>query len=474
MQPAVRRRLGSMLGVAVICLLACAGPAVALSYDGMVSVELSGARDQSFVYDPTNPAVWQGTLHLVFDEKTTVALYGREQDAFTTKVLSESRTISGTWTNTYAPPNQAMTCTGSLSARPGAASPFKIYFGSNAPGAVGVSAQTPDRGFEIQSSAPESGQCGLMDQAGGPGFVSPDSVIAAEEAASPAQATVALPSNNYSKTYTASGSDRQVTESFHATLQVSTSGPTSGPGPPPKRTPAQIQAKRNALEALRQSAPAALYPCFSTAAGVALLAAGLPGQIAGGTLIAIGGPLCTAYNSMFQSEVQTINDPPRSDYGVVVRSPRARTALAPTVSCKGVPATASRACARARSAAQELLARTRAAAQLAKAIEVTISRETGAQRAHKTQAAARQNRKLIALDKSFADARRLERAAGSDLAKILRADRVSIRMTAGQVQSAQRGLLAALTQHKMTPANVAVVKRALTGRAVNVLNTLGY
>jgi len=462
------------LGVAIICLLAWAGPAMALSYDGMVSVELSGSRDQSFVYDPTNPAVWQGTLHLVFDEKTTVALYGREQDTFKTKVVSESEKISGTWTNTYAPPNDAMTCTGSLSARPGAPSPFSIYYGSNAPGAVGVSARTPDRGYEIQSSAPESGQCGLHNDAGGPGFVSPDSVIAVEEATNPAQATVALPSNNFTKTYKTSGSDRQVTESFQATLQVSTSGPTSGPGSPPKRTPAQIQAKRNALQALQQSAPASLYPCFSTVAGASLLAAGLPGQVAGGTLIAIAAPLCTAYNAMIQAELQTINDPPRSDYGAVVRFPRARPAVAPTVSCTGVSAAAKRACSRARSAAQTLLARTRTAAQLAKAIEVTISRESGAQRAHKTGAAGRQNRKLIELHKSFGRARRLERAAGSSLARILHAYHVAIHMSAAQVQTAESGLLTALRRHKLTAADVAVVKRALHSRALNILNTLGH
>jgi hypothetical protein len=462
------------LGVVIVCLLAWAGPAMALSYDGMVSVEFSGTRDQSFVYQPTNPAVWQGTLHLVFDEKTTVALYGREQDRFTMKVLSESRTISGTWTNTFAPPNQALTCTGNLSARPGAPSPFNIYFGSNGPGAVGVSAQTPARGFEIQSSAPESGQCGVMNQAGGPGFVSPDSAIAGEEAASPAQATVALPSNDYSKSYSASGSDPQVTESFHATLQVSTSGPTSGPGPPPKRTPAQIQAKRNALDALQQSLPASLYPCFSTAAGATLFAAGLPGQIAGGTLIVIAAPLCTAYNAMIRMELQTINDPPRSDYDALVRSPRARPVVAPTVSCKGVPAAATQACTRARSAAQTLLARTRAAAQLATAIEVTINRESGAQRAHKTGAAGRQNRKLVELSKSFTRARRLERVAGTSLARILGAYRVAIGMTAGQVDTAQSGLLTALKQHKVTAADVALVKRSLHGHGLNILNTLGH
>ncbi len=472
------RLFGSALGVATCCLLTWAGSAAALSYDGTVSAEYSGTIDQSFVLNPSQPAVRQGSLHFTFDEKITAALYGRAQNNQTVKVVRRSLTISGISRNTYAPPNTGLTCTGALSARPGAPSPFQIFYGTGNLSAVGISAIVPDQGYYVRSSAPPTSDCGAMNQAGFPGFTSPLSVIAAEEAASPASATVVLPSNNYTKSYSANGSDPSgssptVTESFHSKLDVSTSGNTSGPGPP-KRTPAQIQAKGNALQALQQSAPASLYPCFSTGAGVNLLAAGLPGLIAGGTLIAIGGPLCAAYYSMFQSEVQTINDPPRSDYGVLIRSPRARTAVAPTVSCRGLRGTAARACTRARSAAQKLLSRTQATAQLAKAIEVTISRETGAQRAHRTTAAAAQNRKLAALDKSFMRARGLERAAGSALAKILRAYGVSIRMSTGQVQTAQGVLLIGLSRHKVSAANTAIVKRALKGRALNVLNTLGH
>jgi hypothetical protein len=37
------------LGVGIICLLVWTGTAMALSYDGTVSVGYSGTRDQSFV-----------------------------------------------------------------------------------------------------------------------------------------------------------------------------------------------------------------------------------------------------------------------------------------------------------------------------------------------------------------------------------------------------------------------------------------
>lgn len=47
-------------------------------------------------------------------------------------------------------------------------------------------------------------------------------------------------------------------------------------------------------------------------------------------------------------------------------------------------------------------------------------------------------------------------------------------MTAAQVQTAGSGLLVALRRHKVTAADVAVVKRVLRGRALNILNTLGH
>jgi hypothetical protein len=468
------RQLGPGFVVVIICMLAWAAPAMALSYDGTVSVEYSGTKDQSFVYQPTNPSVWQGTLHMVFDEKTTVALYGREQGTPTTKVLSESHTISGTWTNTFAPPNQALTCTANLSAQPGAPTQFDVYYGTNAPSAVGVTAQLPVNAFQIQSSAGETGKCGLMNNtANGPGFGTPDDAIEAEVPASPAQVTVPLPSNDFTKTYSASGSDSQVTETFNATLQVTTSGgPTTAPSPP-KRTAAQIQAKRNALDALAESTPASLYPCFSAAVGSTLFAAGLVGRVAGGTMVAIASPLCAAYNQMIRTEVETINDPPRSDYDALVRTHGTRSTVAPTVSCTRVPVAAKAACRQALAAAQTLLARTRAAAKLANAIEVTIDRESGAQQAHNKQASARQDDELTKLNKSFSRARQLERAAGSSLAKILGADRVTMRMTAEQVQAAARRVVAGLQREKLTAADVAVVRRALPAHTLNILRTLG-
>jgi hypothetical protein len=468
------RRLGSGFVVLIICMFAWTGSAMALSYDGTVSVEYSGTKDQSFVYQPTNPSVWQGTLHMVFDEKTTVALYGREQGTPTTKVLSESHTISGTWTNTFAPPNQAMTCTASLSAQPGAPTQFDVYYGNSDPPAVGVTAQLPVNAFQIQSSAGQTGQCGMQNNtANGPGFVSPDDAIEAEAPASPAQVTVPLPSNDFTKHYSASGSNSQVTESFSATLQVTTSGgPTTAPSPP-KRTLAQIQAKRNALNALAESTPASLYPCFSAAVGSTLFAAGLVGRVAGGTMVAIASPLCAAYNQMIRTEVQTINDPPRSDYDELARTDGTRSTVAPTVSCARVPVAAKAACRQALAAAQTLLARTRAAAKLANAIEVTIDRESGAQQAHDKQASVRQDDELTKLNKSFSHARQLERAAGASMAKILVAHHVAIRMTAGQVQAAGTQAIAGLRRAKLTAPDIAVVRRALNGRSLNILHTLG-
>ncbi len=59
------------------------------------------------------------------------------------------------------------------------------------------------------------------------------------------------------------------------------------------------------------------------------------------------------------------------------------------------------------------------------------------------------------------------------MAKILRAHRVAIHMTAAQVRAAGTRAVIGLQREKLTDADVAVVRRALGGRSLNILNTLG-
>jgi hypothetical protein len=277
---------------------------------------------------------------------------------------------------------------------------------------------------------------------------------------------------NFPKTGVASGSDKQTTESLHALLQISTSGAAAaGPSKPPKLTPAQVAAKRNALEALRETTEAALYPCFSTSAGTTLITSGLLGSVVGGTLLAIAGPLCASYYTMILAEIKTVKDPPRSDFRTVAVA--APAALGAGAGCGGRHGAALRLCKTAGLAASRLLAASRATARLARAVETTIDRESGAERAHSKSAADRQNRALIALGKQFRKARRAEAAAGAALARIIRSHGVTIRMTAAQASAADQDLLSALSQHGLSAANGAFLAGLLKGRAFDVLSKLG-
>jgi hypothetical protein len=345
---------------------------------------------------------------------------------------------------------------------------------------AGVTAQIPTSSLFIGSSLPASSQCGTGPQSA-PGFTPPEAAIAAEQTASPATATVALPSNPYSKSYGGTGADSQTTESFHARLRVTTSGDTSGPGAPAGLTPAQVQAKRNALDALRQTLPAALYPCFSTSLGTTLVTGGPAGAAVGGTLIAVGGPLCVSYYAMITAEIRTVRDPPRSDYGVVARpshdapASRARPAAGAAASaCRGRHGAILRACRHARAAAAKLLAATRSTAALARAVEITIARESGAKRDHRPAAARRQNHALTALIPRFRHARKAQAQAGAALMKVIRHNRAAIRLSEQQVAMAIKRLRHGLAQRGLSAANRRYADSLIKPHGFDVLDTLGH
>ncbi len=452
--------------------LVWATSASALSNDGTVTVEWSGTVDQSFVYQPEDPSVWQGKMHFEWDARETYALSGREEGQPTATQISRTLSITGTVSNAFRPPNDAMTCSGSLSARGGdAPDPIHVYYGGATP-RVGVTATMPRSGYYVQSSAPDDSKCGSPDKTGGPGFVPPNDAIAAETTASPATADVGVPSNPYSMPYSGTGSDRQTTESFSARLQVTTNGDTSGAGPS-QLTPAQIQAKKNALDALKQTLPAALYPCFSTALGTTLITSGgPPGAAAGGALIAIGGPLCKAYYTMNLAEIQTVKDPPRSDFRLVAH-PAHVAAAKRGAACRRRHGAARRTCKRASAAAADLLAATRRTASVAHAIKVTMDREAGARQAHSAAGISRQDDALAGLNKRFRKARKKEAAAGAALARIIRRSGVTIHLTPEQASTARTRLLTGLSARGLSAADRDYASGLFTGDALDVLATLG-
>jgi hypothetical protein len=120
----------------------------------------------------------------------------------------------------------------------------------------------------------------------------------------------------------------------NAEVHLKPEGPFRWAAGKPPLTSAEIQAKKNALQALTQTLPAALYPCVTLAAGTTLLAP-TPLGLTVGPAIAAAPP------------------------------------------------------------ASRLLAAAGATRSAAEAIATTLARETGARRAHKRAAAARQDRHLM-------------------------------------------------------------------------------
>ena len=102
-------------------VLLVASPAhAALSNDGTATVEYSGNFAQSFVYQQSDPAVWQESMHVHWDEKATYQLSGRAEHNPTVKLVNETLTLGGGQSDTYAPPNASNSCSATFSKRPGA------------------------------------------------------------------------------------------------------------------------------------------------------------------------------------------------------------------------------------------------------------------------------------------------------------------------------------------------------------------
>jgi hypothetical protein len=447
----LRAKLGPLV---LLCVLAGAAPArAALSNDGTVTVQYSGKLAQAYVANPSNPALQQGKVMLTWDETATFALSGRAEHDETSRLVSWNLTVSGGHQETAAPPNQGIDCSSTFSRRASARNPISVFYNN---GAVGVTAAMPVIGDFVQSSVSDPSSHCYVQPNGGADYVPPDSTLLAYNQASPAGATVGVPSNPFSRTFTADGSGvegdgSQVTQSLSAVLRVTTNG-RSSPPPKPPLTPAEIEAKKNALQALKQTLPAALYPCVTLAAGTTLLAPTPLGLAVGGALVAIGGKLCVDYYHTILAEIDTVKDPPRSDFELLASA-------APAIPAASPPS--------------RLLAAAGATRSAAEAIATTLARETGARRAHKRAAAARQDRHLKKLSVVFRRRLVAEVAAGRALAAQISASGSAPKLGAAQVRAAQSTLLARLSARGLTRANARFVRRLLRNGALDVRSTLG-
>src|SRR5437588_8752565 len=95
-----RRRIRGLFFVGALAGVLGAVPARALA-DGFVTADYSGTWDEAYVYDPSNPAVWQQSMHFVWNELLTAHVGGNPTIV---TVRSMKLTITGTFTSTWAPP----------------------------------------------------------------------------------------------------------------------------------------------------------------------------------------------------------------------------------------------------------------------------------------------------------------------------------------------------------------------------------
>jgi hypothetical protein len=426
------RTIGALLALALTLAFAAAAHA-----DGWVTVRYTGTYDQSFVYQLANPSVWQSTMHFAWDEHETFHLLTPDRAV---PDGGPHVDISGTVRSIYAPPNTSQDCSFSVAPRPGAPSPISAGWSGRGP--VGGSATMPIVGTYVQSTSVQSSlpSCGVPVN-GGVGIAGdiPPSVLAVYADAEIATLDAQLGGPTVARRFDASGTspDGTTTASLHATMTLanSASKPSSdGARAPPKSlTPARKQAKLAALDALRETMLRALYPCgVGTGVGTALIAAGPVGVAIGGTMTALGTPLCLAYLKTIRDEADTVADPPVPRYRRAariqsVRGGALRLPACPAARGAGTPGAV---CRKLAPAARKLLATTRATGAAAAALDITIGRETAALAAHDSRAIALQDRTLASLGRSFAARRRAERTAARRVAGILRGSGLNVTLDA--------------------------------------------
>jgi hypothetical protein len=260
------------------------------------------------------------------------------------------------------------------------------------------------------------------------------------------------------------------TSSLRATLTVAPVGGSSGPKPPP--TPALVQAKKDALEALRSSLTNAVYPCLVAVGGTSLLAAPLA-VLPGAVLVGLSAPLCASWAKTIADLAMTVSDPPRPDYDVVatVARPTARAALP---GCGKVESAQLALCRRVQAAASAYLAAVDRYAATVAAVRKTVERDSAAKKAGNKAAVAKQEQALTSLQREVATAAAARRKAGAKLAATLRDTKASIKLTRAQVADGLEAVKTRVGRSGLGAAKLsAVAGPALNPRPIDVLAALG-
>lgn len=456
--------IGRRLVLVAFALVAIAIPSASqgsarLDSPVWVTARYAGVLDESFVYNPSRPEVWQSTLHFTFSESETA----RINPDGTVVRGKPTIGIGGRIRATYAPPNNEKSCTGTFSLRKNAPDPFLI-------GDSSATATLPTGPDYVKSSS-DVHECSAVGVSGAP-FESPHDVefgkaVIAHCDVSQSPCTFAIDSKSKSATNSSS---------FRGTLTVtrSSQGPPGSPRPPGRQpvTEARVQAKRNALDALRPSLTSATYPCLVAAAGTSSLI--VPATtIVGGVMLSASAPLCAQWVRTVYDEVRTIHDPPRRDYDMVahITPVVARASLPP---CSQFGSAQLALCKRVEAAAAAYLKAVGRVASASTAIRTTVERDTAAAKAGKSGAVAKQEQALKRLQGKLSAAQAARRSAGAAFAVALRAAKATIKLSKSQAAKGLDGVTAKVKMLGLDQATLSSVAGSrLAPRPIDVIAALG-
>ncbi len=285
----------------------------------------------------------------------------------------------------------------------------------------------------------------------------PESVLAKFEE-NPVTGTVQLPGQPFSHTDSDSGSEPNhfehgegtTTVSWENTVKAFTGGgpfssvPTGGP------SPAQEQAKKDAVAALRYQIAAAIYPCTVATVGAGVFAggyvtaisgAGIPAALMGAILSGVAGPICLVHIQTIKALAKIADDPPVPDPGRLARVAPVRFARVRLPAC---PPHGSARCATVERELRALLAAASASAATARAAQTTMGRLTSDRSRHRRRAASAQTGHLRRLTARLTRELRREKTISRGLRRALAAAGLSLAVPPAEATPANAALAAAL------------------------------
>jgi hypothetical protein len=279
----------------------------------------------------------------------------------------------------------------------------------------------------------------------------------------------------------------QISRSMHAVISTGPGSPPPGTGngaatsPPPAPTK---EAKEAARRDLQPALDTAAGPCFQEGLTLSLLGAGVlvsgAGTTIGVTLVIAGGltapiaaPLCTAAIQRVVSDYRIYKDPPLPGIHLAARPAAVRAPKLP--SCTRYHGRPLRFCSALRADDVLLVLAARHTAAVAKALQTTVGRATGAQAAGDRSAMALQATTAKRLSAQFRRALHDQATIGRRIATRLRAANLRLRLTTAQSATAIQILLTRLAPDTITATELApVAASALSPSPVDLLKRLEH